>query len=185
MASEDTPVTGLAGRYATAVFELAQEERALDTLAADLTQLQTLLTTSRDLTLLVRSPLITREDQARTMEAILAKANATPLTRKLVMLLAQKRRLFALSDVIRGFEALHAKHRGEVSAEVISARPLSDAETAELKAMLKEKLGREPMLKTRTDPRLLGGLIVKVGSRMIDSSLRTKLDSLRAAMKGN
>jgi F-type H+-transporting ATPase subunit delta len=185
VASEDTPVTGLAGRYATAVFELALEERALDMLADDLAQLQALLKSSDDLGRLVRSPVITREEQARAMKAVLAQAKAAELTQRFVLLLAEKRRLFALSDIIRAFEMLLAKHRGEIAAEVISARTLSSEETAELKRVLKEKLGREPMLRANVDAKLLGGLVVKVGSRMIDSSLRTKLDSLRAAMKGN
>ncbi len=185
MASEDTPVTGLAGRYATAVFELALEERALDTLGADLAQLKTLLKSSEDLARLVRSPVITRDEQARAMTAILIQAKASELTQRFVLLLADKRRLFALGDIIRAFETLLAKHRGEIAAEVTSARALSSDEAAELKRVLKDKLGREPMLTTHVDANLLGGLVVKVGSRMIDSSLRTKLDSLRAAMKGN
>jgi F-type H+-transporting ATPase subunit delta len=102
-----------------------------------------------------------------------------------VLLLAQKRRLFVLNQIIAAYERLVAKSRGETEAEVTAARPLSDAETAELKAALKSKLGKEPRLQSRIDPTLLGGLIVKVGSRMIDSSLRTKLEGLRAAMKGN
>jgi F-type H+-transporting ATPase subunit delta len=184
LASNDSHLAGLAGRYATAAFELALEERALDSLTGDLEAIKTLLTTSPELARLVRSPIFSREDQARAMEAVLAQAGATPLTRKLVLLLAQKRRLFVLADVIRAFESLLARHRGEVAAEVTSARTLSDGETAELRRVLKEKLGREPRLTTHVDPKLLGGLVLKVGSRMIDSSLRTKLNGLRAAMKG-
>lgn len=185
MAANDTQNTGLAGRYATAVFELALEERSVDALAADLATLSALLSESADLARLVRSPVITREEQARAMEAVLAKANATPLTRKLVLLLAQKRRLFALADVIRVFDGLVARHRGEIAAEVTSARALDAGETAELKRVLKESLGREPKITAHVDPKLLGGMKLKVGSRMIDSSLRTKLDQLRAAMRGN
>lgn len=185
MAANSNQNTGLAGRYATAVFELALEERALDSLAADLAALKTMLTGSADLARLVRSPVITREDQARAMEAVLAKANATPLTRKFVLLLAQKRRLFALADVIRAFETQLARHRGEIAAEVTSARALTGDETAELKRVLKDKLGREPRITAHVDPKILGGLKLKVGSRMIDSSLRTKLDQLRAAMRGS
>ena len=184
MASNDSHLSGLAGRYATAAFDLAAEERAVDALTADLTVLRGLLETSPELARLVRSPIFSREDQARAMDAVLAKAKAAPLTRKLVLLLAQKRRLFILADVIRAFEALLARHRGEVAADVTSARTLSDEETAELRRVLKDKLGREPRLTLHVDPKLLGGLVLKVGSRMIDSSLRTKLDGLRAAMKG-
>lgn len=184
MASEDSQTAGLALRYATAAFELAAEERAIDSLAADLSSLKTLLHESPELTRLVRSPMFTREEQAKGMEAVLTKAGIGSLARKLVLLLARKRRLFALLDIIRAFESLLAKHRGEVAAEVTSARALSAKEAAELKHVLKEKLGREPLLTTHVDPTLLGGLRLKLGSRMIDTSLRTKLDGLRAAMKG-
>lgn len=172
-------------RYATAIFELADEEQGLDALAADLAALKKMLAESADLTRLVRSPVFARDQQAKGMEAVLKKAGAGDLTRRLVLLLAQKRRLFALTGIIRAFEDLLAKHRGEVGAEIISARPLSAEEIAELKRTLKAKLGREPKLELHVDPTLLGGLRLKIGSRMIDSSLRTKLDSLRAAMKGN
>ena len=184
MASDDSRTGGLALRYATAVFELAAEERAIDSLAADLAAIKSMLAASPDLSRVVRSPLFSREEQAKGMEAVLKSAGAGQLARKLVLLLAQKRRLFALADVIRAFETLLARHRGEVAAEVVSARALSASETAELKRVLKDKLGREPRLEMSVDPGLLGGLKLKVGSRMIDSSLRTKLDSLRAAMKG-
>jgi len=184
LASDDSHIAGLALRYANAVFELAAEERGIDRLAADFQTVKALLQESPDLRRLVRSPLFSREEQAKGMEAVLARAGTGDLTRKLVLLLAQKRRLFALADVIRAFEQLLARHRGEVAAEVTSARELSAAEMAELRTMLKDKLGREPRVTAHVDPKLLGGLVLKVGSRMIDSSLRTKLDSLRAAMKG-
>lgn len=184
MASDDSQVTGLAGRYATAAFDLALEERALDPLAADLAQLEALLRSSPELERLVRSPAFSREEQAKGMEAVLRQAGASPLTVKLVLLLTEKRRLFILADVIRAFETLAARHRGEVAAKVTTARPLSGEETAELKRVLKENLGREPKVELKVDPKLLGGLVLRVGSRMIDSSLRTKLDALRAAMRG-
>jgi F-type H+-transporting ATPase subunit delta len=184
LASDDSHTAGLALRYATAAFELATEEHAVDQLAADLSQLGRLLRESPELTRLVRSPLFSRDEQASGMSAVLKKAGAGELTRKLVLLLAEKRRLFALADIIRAFEMLLAKQRGEVAAEVTSARPLSDSEIAELKRVLKDKLGREPRLTAHVDPKLLGGLKLKLGSRMIDSSLRTKLDGLRAALKG-
>ena len=152
---------------------------------ADLATLKTMLAQSPDLMRLVRSPVLGRDEQAKGMEAVLRKAGASDLTRRLVLLLARKRRLFALGNVIRAFENLIAKHRGEVAAEVTSARALNAEETAELKRVLKDKLGREPKLDMHVDPKLLGGLKLKIGSRMIDSSLRTKLDGLRAAMKGN
>src|SRR5262249_24630884 len=112
------------------------------------------------------------------------QAGAGDLTRKLVLLLAQKRRLFALADIVRAFEGLLARHRGEIAAEVTSARELTANEASELRRVLRDKLGPRPKLTPNVDPKLLGGLVVRVGSRMIDSSLRTKLDGLRAAMKG-
>jgi F-type H+-transporting ATPase subunit delta len=175
---------GLAGRYANAVFELARDQKAVDAVSTDLAALRRALESSPDLARLVRSPVFSAEDQARALEAILEKMGAHPLTTKFVLLLAHKRRLFALTQIISAYEHLVAKSRGETEAEVTSARHLNDDEVAELKAMLKAKLGKEPRLQSRIDPTLLGGLVVKVGSRMIDSSLRTKLDSLRAAMKG-
>jgi F-type H+-transporting ATPase subunit delta len=185
LASDDSQISGLAGRYATAAFELAMEERALDALAADLSSLKSLLAASPDLVRLVRSPVLSREEQAKGIAAILDKAGAAPLTKKFLLLLTRKRRLFVLSDVIRAFEALLARHRGEVAATVTTAHALSAAEADELTRVLKENLGREPRLQMKVDPKLLGGLILRVGSRMIDSSLRTKLDGLRAAMRGN
>jgi F-type H+-transporting ATPase subunit delta len=183
--ASDSHLAGLAGRYASAVFELALEERALDGVTADIAALKVMLAGSPELLRLVRSPIFSREEQGRAMDAVLTRANAGALTKKLVLLLAQKRRLFMLANVITAFEGLLARHRGEVAADVTSARALSADETAELKRVLKEKLGREPSLTTHVDPKLLGGLVLRVGSRMIDSSLRTKLDGLRAAMKGN
>jgi F-type H+-transporting ATPase subunit delta len=133
---------------------------------------------------LVRSPVFSREDQEKGMDAVLHRMEAAPLTRRFVLVLAAKRRLFALIDIINVFQALVAKMRGEVRADVTSARPLNDAEVAKLKAALKAKLGRDAMLDTHVDSSLLGGLVVKVGSRMIDSSLRTKLNGLKTAMRG-
>ena len=184
MASDTSHSAGLALRYATAAFELAAEERGLDRLSADFSGLKTMLAQSPELNRLVRSPLFSREEQAKGMQAVLEKAGAGDLTRKLVLLLAQKRRLFALANVIGAFEQLLARHRGEIAAEITSARELSTAETADLRNILKDKLGREPKLTAHVDPKLLGGLVLRIGSRMIDSSLRTKLNGLRAAMKG-
>lgn len=185
MASDDSQFGGLAGRYATAAFELALEERALDTLSADLSQLKALLNASPELLGLVRSPAYAREEQAAGMEAVLKQAGASPLCTRLVLLLTRKRRLFILADVIRAFEVLLARHRGEIAATVTSARALTDQEIGELKRVLKENLGRDPKLELNVDQSLLGGLVLRVGSRMIDSSLRTKLNALRAAMRGS
>jgi F-type H+-transporting ATPase subunit delta len=185
LATDDSQIGGLAGRYATAAFELARDNNALDSTAADLTALKAVLEASPELTRLVRSPAFSREEQAKGMDSVLRAANASPLARKLVLLLTSKRRLYILADVIDAFEALMARHRGEVAASVTSARALDAAETEELKRVLKENLGREPKLELKVDPSLLGGLVLRIGSRMIDSSLRTKLDGLRIAMRGN
>ncbi|HTW36190.1 MAG TPA: F0F1 ATP synthase subunit delta [Rhizomicrobium sp.] len=184
MATEEPLISGLAGRYATALFELAQEERAVETVERDFAALKVLLNESSDLLLLVRAPVFSRKEQEKGMDAILRRMEAAPLTVRFMLLLASKGRLFALMDVMRAFEILAAKQRGEVRAQVTSARTLSDAEVSELKAILKSRLGREARLDAKVDPSLLGGLVVQVGSRMIDSSLRTKLDGLRAAMRG-
>jgi F-type H+-transporting ATPase subunit delta len=176
---------GLAGRYANALFELAQEQQAVDAVSADLASLRRAMETSSDLNRLVRSPVFGADDQARALKAVLEKMGASELSIKFVLLLAGKRRLFVLNQIIRQYERLVAKSRGETEAEVTAARALNDSEINELRAALKAKLGKEPRLHAKVDPTLLGGLIVKVGSRMIDSSLRTKLESLRAAMKGN
>ena len=184
MASEKAE-GGLAGRYANAAFELAQDQKAVDAVSTDLAALRRAIETSPDLSRLVRSPVFSAQDQAKALKAILEKMGAHPLTAKFVLLLAQKRRLFALNQIIAAYERLVAKSRGETEAEVTAARHLNDDEIAELKSVLKAKLGKEPRLHSRIDPTLLGGLIIKVGSRMIDSSLRTKLDGLRSAMKGN
>jgi F-type H+-transporting ATPase subunit delta len=174
----------LAGRYALAIFELAQEERAVETVAADFATLKQLMAESAELTRLIRAPVFSREEQAAGMNGVLHRMEAAPLTRRFILLLASKRRLFALADIIRAYSSLVAKHKGEMSAQVTSARPLSDDETAELKSILRLKLSKDVKLEARVDPSLLGGLIVKVGSRMIDSSLRTKLNGLRMAMRG-
>ncbi len=184
MASEEPLNAGLAGRYASAVFELAAETNAVDALEKDFAVLQAMIAGSTDLARLVRAPVFSRDDQKKGMDAILNRMEAAPLTRRFVLTLASKRRLFALADIIRAFEVLVARKKGEVTAEVTSARPLTDSETAELKNVLKSRLGREARLHTHVDPGLLGGLVVRVGSRMIDSSLRTKLNGLRTAMRG-
>ena len=133
---------------------------------------------------LVRSPAFSREDQAQALKPVLEKMGVSPLTLQFVLLLAAKRRLFALEGIIAAYNRQVARLKGEVQAEVTSARALSDSETAELKSVLKARLGREPRLETQVDPTLLGGLVVKLGSRMIDGSIRTKLNGFAAAMKG-
>lgn len=183
--ADEAQKSTVAERYATAVFDLAVEMNALDAVAADLASLKRMVAESADLARLVRAPIFSRDDQRKGLEAVLDKMAANPLTRTFVALLARKRRMFVLTQIIAAFETMVARQRGEIRAEVTSARALKDSEIEELKAVLKSKLNREPLIETHIDPSLLGGLIVKVGSRMIDSSLRTKLAGMRAAMRGN
>jgi F-type H+-transporting ATPase subunit delta len=177
--------SGIATRYATAIFELAQDENSIDPVEADFGTLKKLIHDSADLARLVRAPVFSNDEQAAGLNAVLHRMEASALTRRFILLLAQKRRLFFLTDIIRAFHTMVAKRRGEVEASVTSARTLDDSEIASLKQILKSKLGRDARLEMKVDPSLLGGLVVKVGSRMIDSSLRTKLNGLRAAMRGN
>jgi F-type H+-transporting ATPase subunit delta len=176
--------SGLAGRYATALLELAQEDKSVESVERDLETLRRLIAENADLRDLLRSPIFSRAEHAKAMRAVLEALNAAPLTTKFVLTLAAKRRLFALSEIIRSFQNMVARQRGEVNAHVTSARALSEVQLADLRAVLKSALGRDPRIETKVDPALLGGLIVKVGSRMIDSSLRTKLQGIRTAMRG-
>lgn len=184
MPSQSNVSGGLAGRYAYALFELAEEGNAVDPVAGDLERLAAMIDESADLTRLIRSPVISREEQARAMEALLEAYDIHGLTRKFVGLLARNRRLFVLPGIIGAFKAILAGRRGETAAEVISAQKLSERQMNALANALKQAVGTEVVITDRVDPELLGGLIVKVGSRMVDSSLRTKLQRLRLAMKG-
>ena len=166
------------------MFELAVEQDALDAVANDLASLRAMLDESADLRRLVASPVIGREDQGRAMVALAARANFGALAGKFIGLLASNRRLFALADTIRAYDTLVAARRGEVTADVTSARALSDAQTQALITSLKNATGREVRLMSSVDETLIGGLVVKVGSRMIDASLKSKLQSLRLVMKG-
>jgi len=183
--ADQAHLSGIAGRYALAVFELALEEKSLDTLGSDFAALKTMLAESPDLARLVRAPVFDRDEQAKGMLALLDRMGAAALTRRFVQLLCAKRRLFLLPDAIRDYEMLVARQRGEIDADVVSARPLSSGQTDELKRVLKGKLGREPRIVAKVDPSILGGLVVKIGSRMIDSSLRAKLNGIRAVMRGS
>jgi len=175
----------IAGRYATAIFDLATEMKSVDAVAADFAALKRMIAGSADLARLVRAPIFGRDEQKKGMAAILSQMNANPLTTRFIFLLAAKRRLFILANIIAAFEGMVARQKGEMRAEVTSARALKDSEIEELKRVLKDKLKRDPRIETHVDPTLLGGLIVKVGSTMIDSSLRTKLNGMRAAMRGH
>jgi F-type H+-transporting ATPase subunit delta len=176
-------VSGVAERYASAFFDLAREESSIDRIEGELQSLSRMLDESADLRRLVASPVFSAEDQERAIGAVAEKAGIGGLTANFLRLVAHNRRLFALPGMIRGFRELAARHRGEVTAEVTSAHPLSDANVAALKQALKEKLGKDVTLHARVNPALLGGLVVKVGSRMIDTSLRTRLMNVRTQLK--
>lgn len=176
-------VSGLAGRYATALFELADEAGALDAVSADLTRMTALVQGSADLARVLKSPVFSREEQGRALDAVLVRLGVNPLTRNFIGLLAQKRRLFALLDIAAAYDALLSVKRGEIKAKVTSARALSAGEVAAISDILRIAFRCDVKLQNAVDPRILGGLIVKVGSRMIDSSLATKLDRLKFAMK--
>lgn len=177
-------MASVAGRYAAALFEIAKEQRQLPQIEADVKAFQRLLDESADLRRLVRSPVISAEDQARAIGAILEKAGSSPLTGNFLKLIARNRRLFAVADMLKNFRALAARERGEVSAYVTSAHTLSEDQMNALRDALRIQVGKDVQVNAQVDASLLGGLIVKIGSRMIDSSLRTKLNNLKVAMKG-
>lgn len=176
-------VSGMAGRYATALFELAEAANSLDATASELARIGALINGSDDLRRLVLSPVFGADDQARAFGAVLDKAGIKGLVANFIGLVIQNRRLFALPAMIAGFNGLLAVKRGEVTADVTSAHALSDAQLQSLKASLKTATGKDVQINANVDASLLGGLVVKVGSRMIDSSLKTKLNSLKLAMK--
>ena len=183
MAGNTSPVSGVAERYANALFELAIDNKSLAEVEKDLGRFADLISESPDLARLVRSPVFSAADQSRAVVAVLEKAGIGGLVANVVKVAAANRRLFVVPEIVTAFRRLAAQHRGEVSAEVVSAEPLADKHVAELKAALKASLGKDVTLDTSVDPSLIGGLIVKVGSRMIDGSLKTKLNSLKLAMK--
>ena len=183
MAGDESIVAGMAGRYATALFDLAKEQGAVDQVAGDLANIEKMLGGSVDLQRLVRSPVFSAADQSGAMSAVLSKAGIAGLTQNFIKLIARNRRLFALQDMIRDFQTLYERMKGRVSAEVTSAQPLTDAQRGQLLDSLKTSLAKDVQLNTKVDPSILGGLIVKAGSRMIDSSIKTKLNNLKFAMK--
>lgn len=184
MPSETTGAIGLAGRYATALFELADQAKSLDAVADDLESLGAMIEGSDDLKRLIRSPVLSRDEQGRAIAAVMEKAEIGALVRRFTGVVAANRRLFALPAMIATYMGLLAGRRGERRAEVTSAAELTDAQMSALEAALKKAAGSEVAVSARVDPRLLGGLVVRIGSRMIDSSLATKLQTLRLAMKG-
>jgi F-type H+-transporting ATPase subunit delta len=175
---------GLSGRYATALFELAREAKALPAVEASLARFATALAGSADLAALMNSPSIARTDASKSLTAVAGTLELDGLTTKFLGTLANNRRLASYASVHAAFSQLMSGHRGETTATVTSAHALTEVQLAALKAKLKAGLGADVSLQTKVDPSILGGLIVKVGSKLIDSSLKTKLDSLSMAMKG-
>lgn len=183
MADENPNVSGVAGRYATALFELARDEKSVDSVKADLDKFEAMIAESADLARLVRSPVFAADVQTRALSAVLEKAGIGGIAAKFLKVLTANRRLFAVRDVIRAFRTLVAHFKGEVSADVTVAEPLNDKNLEALKGALKNVTGKDVDLNIKVDPAIIGGLVVKLGSRMVDSSLRTKLNSIKNAMK--
>ncbi|HEV2866232.1 MAG TPA: F0F1 ATP synthase subunit delta [Allosphingosinicella sp.] len=174
----------LAGRYALALFELAREERQLESVGASLGTLRQALAESEDFRELTTSPLIGREAAVNAVGASADAMRLDPLTSNFLGVLAQNRRLGQLGNIIRAYNLLAARHRGEITAEVTSARPLDDGQVDAIKDNLRARMGRDIAVELNVDPAILGGLVVKIGSQMIDGSIRTKLNNLAHAMKG-
>ena len=184
MAATSSGASGLAGRYAGALFDLAKEHNLLDQVQADLSGLKGLLSESADLTRLIESPAISKDEQVGAITAVARKAGASELTIRFLGLLSEKRRAFALPQIIDAYGSLLSDEKGEVQADVISAIALSQEQADDMKQKISQSVGKTVDMTLRVDPSLLGGLVVRVGSRMIDASLKTKLHQLELAMKG-
>lgn len=184
MAAQTSEQGGLAKRYAAALFELAEDKHALDAVSGDLAALGRMIADSADLKALIESPLMQRADQARALGAVAEAAGLGELTQRFLGLVAANRRLFALPAIIKSFHKMLADRRGEVAAEVTAAHALTDAQQAAVSDAIKRVVGGKVSIDMKVDPSLLGGLIVRVGSRMIDGSVKTKLQKLQLAMKG-
>lgn len=184
MAGTDPIISGMAGRYANALFELALDNKAVDAIKADLDRFDALIGESPDLNRLVRSPVFDADEQLRALAAVLDKAGIGGLAANFLRVVTTNRRLFAVRDMIRAYRALVARHKGEVTAQITVAEPLSDKNRDALGDALKSVTGGKDIdFDVKIDPAIIGGLIVKVGSRMVDSSLRTKLNAIKIAMK--
>ena len=184
MATQSNVVSVIAERYASAVYELADEARALDDTAADLQSLKVLLGESADLRTLIATPLIDADAKAAAIGAVLEQGGASDLTRRFIGVIARNNRLFVLPATIDAFLAELAHRRGEIIAEVSSAQPLKQSQMEAVTNVLHAALGGKVTVDAKLDPSLIGGLVVRVGSRMIDASLKSKLQRLQLAMKG-
>ncbi|RRH90898.1 F0F1 ATP synthase subunit delta [Mesorhizobium tamadayense] len=183
MAQSSSPISAVAERYAGSLFELALQANSVAKVEADLNSFAAMLEGSEDLLRLIKSPVFSSEDQAKAVAAIADKAGITGLTGNFLRVVAGNRRLFAVPGMITAFRRIAADHRGETAAEVTSAHELTAAQQTELKAALKSVSGKDVAITVTVDPSLLGGLVVKIGSRQIDTSLKTKLNSLKLALK--
>ena len=173
----------MAGRYATALFDLAREAKSIDAVKADLDRFDALVADSADLNRLVRSPVFSADEQLQALSAVLERAGIGGLAAKFLKLVTTNRRLFAVRDMVRAFRALVADYKGEATAQVTVAETLKDEHLDALRSALKAVSGKNVDLAIRIDPAIIGGIVVKLGSRMVDSSLRTKLNAIRHAMK--
>jgi len=184
LAEDDTIVSGVAGRYASALFSLAQDQRQTDAVADSLARFDALIAESPDLQRLVRSPVFSAADQQKALDAIMAEAAISGIAANFIRLVTSKRRLFFIREMIADYRKLNDARRGVTRADVTSATALTDAHIAALKESLRAATGgREVDLNTKVDPSIIGGLVVKLGSRMVDGSLKTKLNAIRLAMK--
>ncbi|MBV9529287.1 F0F1 ATP synthase subunit delta [Sphingomonas sp.] len=174
----------LAGRYASALFDLARDQRQIDSVGRSLDALDQALADSKDFDELVSSPLVSREEAGKAFAALAPQLSLDPVTANFVGVLARNGRKGELRSVIRAFRRLAAEHRGETTAEIVTARPLNDDQVAQLKQQLRTRAGRDVNLDMSVDPAILGGIVVKLGSQRIDASIRTKLNRLASAMKG-
>jgi F-type H+-transporting ATPase subunit delta len=183
LAAAEPIVSGMAGRYANALFDLARETNAVDAVLADLGRFDTLVAENPDLNRLVRSPVFSAAEQLQALSAVLDKAGIGGLTAKFLKLITANRRLFAVRDMVRAYRKLVAEHKGEATAEITVAEQLKDEHLTALRAALKSVSGKDVDLAIKVDPTIIGGLVVKLGSRMVDTSLRTKLNAIKHAMK--
>jgi F-type H+-transporting ATPase subunit delta len=184
LAAESTGISGLAERYAAALFELADERHALDEAAGDLRELRAMLGASADLGRLVRSPVLSRADQGKAMAALAENAKLSKLTADFIAIVARNRRLFAVPAMIEAYLAKLAERRGEVTAEITAAQSLTEAQQGALTEELRRVVGSRIAIDVRVDPSLLGGMVVKIGSRMVDGSIKGQLQRLQLSMKG-
>ena len=174
----------LAGRYASALFDLARDQRQIESVGKSLEALSQALVDSKDFNELVTSPLVSREEASKALAAIAPDLGLDPVTTNFLGVLAKNGRKNQLQNVIRAYRRLAAEHRGETTADVITARPLNDDQLAQLKQQLRVRAGRDVTIDAQVDPAILGGIVVKLGSQQIDASIRTKLNRLAQAMKG-